>query len=241
MAEDALGAAGLQDMLAGMTGGMDPEKIAKMNEEADTKADMNISKHINELDDELKDRFKALRVMQNQVHELDEEEQKLIRKEEIIFEEKYKEIYDLRHKNIAGAKDLDKAAQDELIKQFDERAEQMIDEDYKKLEVTPCDVKPIQNSPSGVSDFWVRAMINHPIGQSISDKDRPILGYLQNIELELHDEEKGQGYDLIFRFEPNSYFEGTEIKKEVYQKHKGMTDRTVSTEIKWKDNCDPTM
>ena len=47
MAEDALGAAGLQDMLAGMTGGMDPEKIAKMNEEADTKADMNISKHIN--------------------------------------------------------------------------------------------------------------------------------------------------------------------------------------------------
>jgi len=64
---------------------------------------------------------------------------------------------------------------------------------------------------------------------------------LQNIELELHSEEKGQGYDLIFRFEPNSYFEGTEIKKELYMKHKGMIDRTVSTEIKWKDNCDPTM
>jgi len=75
----------------------------------------------------------------------------------------------------------------------------------------------------------------------ISDKDRPILGYLQNIELELHNEEKGQGYDLIFRFEPNSYFEGTEIRKELYMKHKGMIDRTVSTEIKWKDNCDPTI
>ena len=84
-------------------------------------------------------------------------------------------------------------------------------------------------------------MLNHPIGQMISDKDRPILGYLQNIELELHSEDKGQGYDLIFRFEPNSYFEGTEIRKELYMKHKGMTDRTVSTQIKWKDNCDPTI
>lgn len=75
----------------------------------------------------------------------------------------------------------------------------------------------------------------------ISDKDRAILGYLQNIELELHDQEKGQGYDLIFRFEPNSYFEGTEIKKEFHMKHKGMADSTKSTEIKWKDNCDPTI
>ena len=84
-------------------------------------------------------------------------------------------------------------------------------------------------------------MINHPIGAMISDKDRPILGYLQNIELELHDEEKGEGYDLIFRFEANSYFEQTEIKKELHMKHKGMVDKTVSTQITWKQNCDPTM
>lgn len=110
----------------------------------------------------------------------------------------------------------------------------MKDADYEALDVTPCDVKPIQNSPQGVSDFWVRAMINHPIGAMISDKDRPILGYLQNIELELHDEEKGEGYDLIFRFESNSYFEQTEIKKELHMKHKGMVDKTVSTQITWK-------
>jgi len=84
-------------------------------------------------------------------------------------------------------------------------------------------------------------MLNHPIGQMISNKDRAILGCLQNIELELHDESKGQGYDLIFRFEANSYFEGTEIKKEFHMKHKGMADSTKSTEIKWKDNCDPTV
>lgn len=75
----------------------------------------------------------------------------------------------------------------------------------------------------------------------ISDKDRPILGYLQNIQLELHGEDKGEGYDLIFTFEKNSYFEGTEIRKEIFMKHKGMCDRTSGTQIQWKDNCDPTM
>jgi hypothetical protein len=45
----------------------------------------------------------------------------------------------------------------------------------------------------------------------------------------LHPEEKGEGYDLIFTFEPNSYFDGTEIKKEVYIKGKGMHDKSVST------------
>jgi hypothetical protein len=54
----------------------------------------------------------------------------------------------------------------------------MKDDDYDKLEVTPCDVKSIQNSPNGVHDFWIRTMLNHPIGQMVTEKDRPILGYL---------------------------------------------------------------
>ena len=164
-----------------------------------------------------------------------------MRKEEIKFEDKYKEIYELRRKYISADTSLDAAAGADLIKEFDERAKQMQDKDYEELQITPCDVKPIQNSPSGVSDFWLRAMLNHPIGSMISNKDRAILGSLQNIELELHDESKGQGYDLIFRFEENSYFEGTEIKKEFHMKHKGMADSTKSTQIKWKDNCDPTV
>jgi hypothetical protein len=74
----------------------------------------------------------------------------------------------------------------------------------------------------------------------ISEKDRPILGYLLNIDLILHDESKGEGYDLIFIFSQNGYFKGTEIKKELHMKHKGILDKTVSTAIEWKDACDPT-
>ncbi len=134
------------------------------------------------MDEELKYRFKALKAIQDYVHEYDEEEQKEIRKLEVEFEVKYKGIYQLREKFINGKIDLDA----QLIKEFDERAVTMKDADYDKLEVIPCDVKAIQNAPKGVSDFWIKSLLNHPIGAMITEKDRPILGYLLDIELELH-------------------------------------------------------
>jgi len=48
-----------------------------------------------------------------------------------------------------------------LIQQFDARAKELDDEDFKKVEASPCDVKDIQNTPLGVSGFWLKAMINH--------------------------------------------------------------------------------
>jgi hypothetical protein len=107
----------------------------------------------------------------------------------------------------------------------------MKDEDYNKLEVAPCDVKAIQNTPKGVSDFWVKAILNHPMGGMVTEKDRPILGYLLNIELDLHPQEKGEGYDLVFTFAENSYFSGTVIRKELHMKNRGILDKTVSTKI----------
>jgi hypothetical protein len=83
--------------------------------------------------------------------------------------------------------------------------------------------------------------LNHPLGAMVSEKDRPILGYLSNIELDLHSEEKGEGYDLIFTFLPNSYFEGTVLKKELHMKDKGILDKSLATKIEWKDGCNPTI
>lgn len=116
----------------------------------------------------------------------------------------------------------------------------MKDEDYDKLEVTPCDVKSIQNIPKGVSDFWIKAMLNHPpIAAMITEKDRPILGYLANVELDLHEGDKGEGYDLIFTFLPNNYFNGTVLKKELIMKDKNILEKTIGTKIQWKDGCNP--
>ena len=67
----------------------------------------------------------------------------------------------------------------ELVSQFEEVKEKLIDEKYAELEVPICDVKDIQNTAKGVSGFWLRAMVgNDSIGRTIVEKDRAILSYL---------------------------------------------------------------
>ena len=198
MNTDGLGETHIPHFMPGGAG-----SVTRYTEEEETKQSFRVSKFINEIDEELRARFKAIKAIQDAVNEFDKEEQKEIRKLEVEFEKKYKEIYAQREQIINGKMALPA----ELLKEFDERVVEMKDEDYEKLEVTPCDVRGIQNIPSGVCDFWIKAMLNHPpIGQMIQEKDRPILGYLANIELDLHEGEKGEGYDLIFTFLPNNYF-----------------------------------
>ena len=69
-------------------------------------------------------------------------------------------IYNQRDKFINGKEDdsLDTA---KLIEEFAKRAVEMKDEDYEKLEVVPCDVKAIKNILKGVSDFWIKVILNH--------------------------------------------------------------------------------
>lgn len=48
------------------------------------------------------------------MHDMDEEEQKEVRKLELLFENKYKEIYELRRKFI-NADNIDKNLEKELV------------------------------------------------------------------------------------------------------------------------------
>ena len=216
-----------------MKGGLG--QFGKIGEDEENEKFHKMSKYIVEMDEELRERFKALKALQDLIYDADEEEQKEIRKLELQYEEKYKEIYDIREQVINGKVDI----QADLVKEFDHRMEQVKDDDYNKIEITPCDVKAIQNIPKGVCDFWMKALINHSLGHMITEKDRPILGYLLNIELELHPEDKGEGYNLIFTFSENSYFDGTVLKKEMYKKD-GKDEKAVGTDIKWKEGCNPT-
>ena len=205
-----------------------------MTEEEENAQNFKITKYINEMDAELKDRFKALQAIAFECNDCDEAESKEIKELELQFENRYKEIYAQRDALINEKAEIDT----DLVAKFDERAKKMQDEDYQKLEVEPCDVKAIQNC-KGVSDFWMRTILNHQIGEMVSEKDRPILGYLQNIELDLHKDDNG--FDLIFTFAANNYFNETRIVKSLQMADKGILDSTSSTAITWKDGCNPTI
>ena len=106
---------------------------------------------------------------------MDDEEEALYRALEIKYDALYKEVYEQRRLVLSG----EKAPGQELLTEYEARATELNDEDYKKLEVNPCDVKDIQNTPLGVPGFWMRAMLNHGgIARLIQEKDRPILMHL---------------------------------------------------------------
>ena len=108
----------------------------------------------------------------------------------------------------------------------------LMDDGYESLEVPICDVKDIQNTVKGVSSFWLRAMMAHTsLSVEISEKDRQILAYLDDIRLALHDE--GYGYTLTFVFEQNSYFTGTEVKKTFVMTKPNVVEKCIGTEIVW--------
>lgn len=198
--------------------------------------ELKLSKDINAMPDEVKDRFKAIKVLYDQVNDLNDEEEREHRLLEIKYEKLYQEVYKKRAALLIG----DNSAVDaDLIKLFDQRREILTDSKYPEVEVAVCDVKDIQNTAYGVSGFWLKAMCaNNHISSAIHEKDRPILGYLQDITLDQH--ENGYGFDLTFHFEKNSYFKETQLKKSFVMCKQNVIEKCIGTEITWMPGCDVT-
>ena len=197
--------------------------------------ELKISKDIMGMPDEVKDRFKAIKVLTDKMHQLDEEEDLAYRALERKYELLYQQVYERRAALLKG--DVEPDA--ETVAKFEEVKQGLMDEDYDKLEVEICDVKDIQNTVKGVSGFWLRAMLAHSnLQREITEKDRPILAYLQDIRLALH--EKGFGYTLTFVFEPNQYFAGNELTKTFVMSKPQVLEKCVGTPIEWAAGSDPT-
>ena len=92
-----------------------------MSEDEEMELELKLSKYIKEMDSEIADRFKAIKVLQDDLRDADEEQQKEIRKLELQFEDKYKEIYAVREQLVNGKAQPDA----QLVKAFDDRAKEM--------------------------------------------------------------------------------------------------------------------
>jgi len=187
---------------------------------------LKMSKTINTIPEEVKDRFKALKVLYDEQQEIDNEEEKLYRQLELKSEKEHAELYELRRRILLGLI----PPPEDLLAQFETRAKELDDEDFKKLEVNSVDVKDIQNTPLGVYGFWRGAMLNMPtISRQIFEKDRTILLHLQDVRIELHPE--GYGFDIFFAFEKNDYFSNEVLKKSYILSRPNVIEKCIGSEI----------
>ena len=106
---------------------------------------------------EVKDRFKALKCLTDQLHDLDEEEDRAYRAIERKYEKLYQTVYAKRSALLKG----DAMPEQPALDKFDQMKNALMDDDYAALEVPICDVKDIQNTIKGVSAFWLKAMLAH--------------------------------------------------------------------------------
>ncbi len=210
---------------------------AKMKDPEQAELELKMSKDILAMPEGVQPRFKALMTLYDQVNRIDEAEDVEYRQLELKYEKMYQTVYAKRLALISGDKG---AIEEELVAAFDARREELMG--YPKaaeVEVGPCDVKEIQNTPYGVSGFWLKAMLaNKETSAAIFEKDRSILGYLSDVSLELHEE--GFGYTLSFHFEKNSYFKETVLRKAFKMSQQNIIESCEGTEISWLPGCDVT-
>jgi len=198
--------------------------------------ELKISKDINAMPEEVKDRFKALKVLTDQLHDLDEEEDVAYRAIERKYELLYGDVYAKRAALIKG----DSMPEEATVAKFEAMKTKLVaDEGYEAVEIPICDVKDIQNTTKGVSGFWLRALLAHSnLQHEVSEKDRKVLAYLEDIKLTLH--ETGFGFDLTMVFESNSYFTGTELKKQFVMTKPNVVEKCIGTTIEWAAGADVT-
>merc|ERR1711957_1129690 len=132
--------------------------------------ELRMSKDINLMPENVRDRFKALKVLHDSCVELDEEE-KAFRAIELKYEVMYQEVYVQRAKLLSG--ETEPTA--EQLEQYAFREGKLKDDKFADVDLDkPCDVKAIQGTAKGVCDFWSRVLeSNGNTNKVITDKDRP--------------------------------------------------------------------
>ena len=138
--------------------------------------EFKIIRDINNMDPEVRDRFTAIKVLYDQCNDINDEEEKEHRELELKYEKLYAQVYAKRAALIRGEPD---AVSQELVEAFEVRADIFKDGAFPDVEVTFCDTKEIQNTKTGVSGFWLKALCsNNHTSHHVQEKDRPILSYL---------------------------------------------------------------
>lgn len=182
-------------------------------------------------------RVAGLKGVQKEHSKLEAEFQEEVLELEKKFFAKFTPLYEKRAKIINGASEPteDEVKAGEEDEEEDEEAEAVKAEADK--DSAAADMK-------GIPEFWLSAMKNSSLQETITDRDEEALKFLTDIRMEYLDR---PGFRLIFEFAENPFFTNKTITKTYfYQEENGyggdfIYDHAEGDKIDWKPNQDLTV
>lgn len=202
----------------------------KKTEKEIKKYEMKISNTVNSLDENVRDRFKALAYLSDQLAELSKKYEEEAKQIEFEADQADKPLYQLRSMIIQG-QDID--ADDITTDEFDKRLEEIKNEEYDQITVK--EYKNVINlvEHKGIPGFWLTAMKFNPVlGMQIVKKDEKLLKDLYDIEY--IKQEGSNDFILKFHFHPNDYMQNTVITKRYIMEEEEKIKQIDCTKIKWR-------
>lgn len=181
-------------------------------------------------------RVAGLKGVQKEYAKLEAQFQEEVLELEKKFFNKYKPLYEKRAQIINGAAE----PSEEEVQAGEEDDEEEEEGAEKPAQETSDEGKDVK----GIPEFWLSAMKNSSLAETITDRDEQALKHLTDIRMEYLDR---PGFRLIFEFAENEFFTNKTISKTYYyQEENGyggdfIYDHAEGDKIDWKSGKDLTV
>ncbi|CAI2375087.1 unnamed protein product [Moneuplotes crassus] len=196
--------------------------------------EQRLNKVIMSMPEDVRDRFKLLKVISSKKDNTVEQ----IRKLNLKYEQIKAPLYDLRLSIING-----ESFPDDYLNKFDLKHEQLRSELGNDADGDDCAAVEIKTDDlvdqQGVPGFWLKVLKAHTLVRDyIKKHDEPILKHLANITGEHFPDRCG--YELVFTFSENEYMTNTELRKVYHMIDERILEKVESSSINWREGKDPT-
>ena len=195
------------------------------------------SGYVESLPPQVRKRVAGLKGVQKEHSKLEAEFQEEVLQLEKKFFAKFTPLYEKRSKIVNG--------QSEPTAEEIEAGEADEEEDEEEAAVKPAETSDVAAADMKcIPEFWLSAMKNSSLAETITDRDEEALKHLTDIRMEYLDR---PGFRLIFEFADNEFFSNKIVTKTYYyQEENGyggdfIYDHAEGDKIDWKAGKDLTV
>ncbi|EME43396.1 hypothetical protein DOTSEDRAFT_72707 [Dothistroma septosporum NZE10] len=195
------------------------------------------SGYVESLPAPVRKRVAGLKGVQKEHSKLEAEFQEAVLELEKKFFAKFTPLYEKRAKIVNGETE----PTEEEVQAGEEDEEEDEEAEAEKAE---ADKNAADQETKGIPEFWLSAMKNSSLAETITDRDEEALKFLTDIRMEYLDR---PGFRLIFEFSENPFFTNKTISKTYfYQEENGyggdfIYDHAEGDKIDWKAGQDLTV